>query len=94
MRRSSTKGTGPTARRVRKVATQLDVPTMMTPAISHLLRFHFVCCAGKVSELINRPVVSLLGTRVSWTSTEISGQTKSLLNKLGCHFIGKVRELK
>jgi hypothetical protein len=43
-----------------KVASQLDVPALLTPASSHLLRFDFMCCAEKVSDLINRPVVSLL----------------------------------
>ena len=37
------------ARRIREVASQLDVPTLLTPASSHLLRFHFVCCAEKVT---------------------------------------------
>ena len=58
------------ARRVRKVGSQLNVPTMPTPAFSHLLRFHFVCCAEKFSELVNRLVVGLFGTRVSGTITE------------------------
>ncbi len=64
------------ARGIREVASQLDVPTLLTPASSHLLRFHFVCCAEKVSKLINRPVVSLLGTRVGGTSAEVV--TKSI----------------
>ena len=60
------------ARRIRKVGSQLDVPTMlMDLAVSHLLRFHFVCCAEKVSDLTNRPVVRLLGTRVGGTSAEV-----------------------
>jgi hypothetical protein len=59
------------ARRIRKVGSQLDVPTMPTPAFSHLLRFHFVCRAEKVSELINRPVVSFFGSRVCGTCTEM-----------------------
>jgi hypothetical protein len=58
---------------LREVTSQLDVPTLLTPASSHLLRFHFVCCAEKVSALTNRPVVSLLllGTRVGGTSAEV-----------------------
>ena len=58
-------------RHIREVPSQLDVPTMLTPASSQLLRFHFVCCAEKVSDLTNRPVVSLLGTRVGGTSSEV-----------------------
>jgi hypothetical protein len=54
---------------VRKVGSQLNV--MPTPAFSHLLRFHIVCCAEKFSELVNRPVVGLFGTRVSGKSTEM-----------------------
>ncbi len=59
------------ARRVRKVGRQLDVPTMMTPAFSYVLRFHRMCCAEKVSQLINRPVMSLFGIRMSGASTEM-----------------------
>ena len=58
-------------RRIREVVIQLDVPTFLTPASSHLLCFHFVCCAKEVSDLINLPVVSLLGTRVGGTSAEV-----------------------
>jgi hypothetical protein len=47
---------------------------MLTPALNHLLRFNLCRCAEKVSKLINRPVVSLLGTRVSGTSTEMITQ--------------------
>ena len=52
-------------RRIRKVTSQLDVPTLLTPAPSHLLCFDFVGCVKEVRKLINRLVVSLLGTRVS-----------------------------
>ena len=55
----------------REVGRQLNVPTSLTPAPSHLLRFQFVCGAKEVSDLINRPVVSLLGTRVGGTSAEV-----------------------
>ncbi len=58
-------------RLIREVVSQLDVPTLLTPASSQLLRFHFECCAEKVSDLINRPFVSLLGIRVGGTSTEM-----------------------
>jgi hypothetical protein len=47
---------------------------MLTPALDHLLYFKFVGSAKKVSKLINRPVVSLLGTRMGGTSTEVSTQ--------------------
>jgi hypothetical protein len=47
---------------------------MLTPAFNHLLCFNFVRCAKKVSKLINRPVVSLLGTRMGGTSTEMITQ--------------------
>ncbi len=63
MRRSRTKDTGPDVF-VRK-------PTSVTPDPSHLLRVRFVCCVTEVSDLINRPVVSLLGTRVGGTSTKV-----------------------
>jgi hypothetical protein len=35
------------------------------------LCFHFVGCVKAVRNLINRPVVSLLGTRVVSTSAEV-----------------------
>ncbi len=57
--------------RIREVASQLDVPTLLTPDSRHLLCFHFVCCVEKVSDLINRPVVSLLSIRVGGTSAEV-----------------------
>jgi hypothetical protein len=57
-------------RRILEVTCQLDVPTSLTLAPSHLLRFHFVCCAKEVSKLIDSPVVRLLGTRVGSTSAE------------------------
>jgi hypothetical protein len=47
---------------------------MLTPAFNHLLCFNFVGCAKKVSKLINRPVVSLLGTRMGGSSTEVITQ--------------------
>jgi hypothetical protein len=58
--------------RVRKVGRQFNIPTMSTPALSYvLLRLDFMCCAEKVSQLINRPVMSLFDTRMSGTSTEM-----------------------
>jgi hypothetical protein len=58
-------------RRIREVPSQLDVPTSLTPAPSHLLRFYFVGCAKEASNLINHPVVSLFGTRVGGTSANM-----------------------
>ena len=47
-------------------------PHNADPAFNHLLCFN---CAEKVSKLINLPVVSLLGTRVCGTSTEMITQS-------------------
>jgi hypothetical protein len=59
-------------RLIHEVDIQLDVPTSMTPVPSHLLHFHFVGCAKEVNNLINHPVVNLLGTRVGGgTSAEV-----------------------
>ncbi len=58
-------------RRIREIGSQLNVPTSLTPAPNHLLHFHFVCGTKDISDLINRPVVSLLGTRVGGTSAEV-----------------------
>ncbi len=58
-------------RRIREVTSQLDVSTSLTPAPSHLLRFYFVGCAKEVRKLINRPVVSLFGTRVGGTGANM-----------------------
>jgi hypothetical protein len=63
-------------RHIREITSQFDVPTSLTPAASHLLRFHFVDCAEEVSKLINRPVVSLLG--VVGTSAEVDPQRINL----------------
>ena len=62
----------------RKVTSQLDVPTSLTPAPSHLLCFHFVFCVKEVSRLINRPVVLFLDTRVDGTSAEVVPQGVNL----------------
>jgi hypothetical protein len=59
------------ARRVGKVGRQLNIPTMSTPAFSNVLRLGFMCGTEKVSQLLNRPVMSLFGTRMSGTSTEM-----------------------
>jgi hypothetical protein len=56
-----------------EVTSQLDVPTSLTPAPSHLLCFHFVGCAKDVSDSINRPVVTLSFTRVGGTSEDSDG---------------------
>ncbi len=63
------------ARRVREVTRELDVPTSLTPAPNHLLRFYFVGCAKEVSNLINRPVVSLFGSRVSGTGCNMIAES-------------------
>ena len=62
-------------RRIREVTSQLDVPTSFTPAPSHLLCFYFVVCAKEVSKLINRPVVSLFGTRVGGTGANMIAES-------------------
>jgi hypothetical protein len=61
-------------RRVRKVGSQLNIPKMPTPALSYVSRFHCMCCEEEVSNLVNCPVVCLLGTRMSGTSTEVVTQ--------------------
>jgi hypothetical protein len=48
--------------RVRKVSSELYVPTMMTPVFNHLLSLDFVCCTKKVSHLVKHPVVGLFDT--------------------------------
>ncbi len=58
-------------RRVLKVGLQLNIPTMPTPDFSYMLRLDFMCCAKKVTELVNHPFVSLFDTRMSGTSTEM-----------------------
>ena len=55
-------------RHIREVTSQLDVSTSLTPVPNHLLSFYFLGCAKEVSNLINRPVVNLLCTRVGGTS--------------------------
>ena len=62
-------------RRIRKVTSQLNVPTSLTPVPNHLLRFYFVGCAKEVSKLINHPVVSLFGTRVSGTGANMIAES-------------------
>ena len=49
--------------RVPKVVNQL-IPTIPTPAFSYMLRFRFICCAKKVSKLVNRPVVGGTSTEM------------------------------
>jgi len=61
---------------------------MLTPAFNHLLRFNFVRCSEMVSKLIKRIVVSLLGTRVCGTSTEMM-RLVSNDRDLGAHGHGK-----
>jgi hypothetical protein len=65
MGRSSTKAsdTGPftfaSSRDHTTVTSQFDVPTSLTPVLSHLFRFHCVGCVKEVSNLINHPVVQV-----------------------------------
>jgi hypothetical protein len=49
---------------------------MLTPAFNHLHCLDFVFCTEKVSEVVNRPVVCLFGTRMS--STEMITQNIKL----------------
>ncbi len=58
-------------RRVHKECFQLDIPTMSTPAFSNVLRLGARCGAEKVSQLFNRPVMSLFDSRMSGTRTEM-----------------------
>ena len=58
-------------RRIREVGSQLNVPTSLTLAPSHLLSFNLVRCAKEVSNLINHPVVSLFGSRVTGTGANV-----------------------
>ena len=58
-------------RRIREVTSQLDVPASLTPAQGHLLRFYFVGGAKEVSNLINRPVVSLFGSGMGSTGANM-----------------------
>jgi hypothetical protein len=53
---------------------------MLTPDFNHLVGLGFVCCEKKVSKLIDCPVVSLLGTRMGGTSTEMI--TRCIYQKL------------
>jgi hypothetical protein len=39
---------------VRKVDSQLNIPTMTTPVFNHLVCSHFVCCAKNFIELVLR----------------------------------------
>jgi hypothetical protein len=48
-----------------------DIPTMSTTAFSNVLRLGAMCGAEKVSQLLNCPVMSLFGTRMRGTSTEM-----------------------
>jgi hypothetical protein len=57
-----------------KPTPQFDVTTMLTPAFNHLVGLDFVCCVKKVRKLIDHPVVSLRGTRMGGTSTEMITQ--------------------
>jgi hypothetical protein len=67
-------------RRIREVTSQLNVPTSLTPALNHLLRFYFVGGAKEVSNLINRPVVSLFGSGMGSTGADMI--TKHIAHRL------------
>ena len=58
-------------RRIGQIPGQLYVPTSLTPALGHLFGLNTVCGAKEVSDLINRPIVSFLGSRVCGTSAEV-----------------------
>ncbi len=58
------------SRHIHEVVRQL-VPTSLSPDPSHLLNFHFEGWTKEVINLINRPVVSLLGTQVGGTSVVV-----------------------
>jgi hypothetical protein len=53
-------------------------PDPLTPALSHLLSFNLVGCAKDVSNLINHPIMNLLGTRVGGTSSHMVTSWKFL----------------
>ena len=44
---------------------------MMTPTFNDLSRFSFMGCVKEVSNLVNRPIVSLLDTRVDGTRIKV-----------------------
>ncbi len=44
---------------------------MLTLTFNDLSRFCFMGCAKEVSNLVNRPIVSLLGTRVGGTRAKV-----------------------
>ena len=56
---------------IREITSQFNIPTSLTPALNHLLCFHFVGCAKEVRNLTNHPVVILLDTRLGGTSAEV-----------------------
>ena len=74
-----------------EVTTQLDVPTSLTPAPSHMLCFYFEGCVKEVRKLINHPVVSLFGTRVGGTGVNMI--TENIDNKL-CATTSRERKLR
>ena len=57
-----------------EITGQLNVPIILSPTSNDLLSFCCMCCVKKVNKLTNRPVVSLLGTRVSGTSSKVVSQ--------------------
>ncbi len=65
-------------RRVRKVGSQLNIPTMSTPDFRYVFRFHCMCCVEGVSNLINHPVMCLFATRMNGTCTKVVTQRVNL----------------
>ncbi len=58
-------------RRIRNLDRQVNIPTMSTPGFSYVLCLDIIRCVEKVRQLLNRPVMSLFGNRMSGTSTEM-----------------------
>ena len=61
-------------RLVRKVGSQVNVPTMTTPSFSHVLCFHTVWCGLLKVQQFGQPPSrngGPFGTRVNGTSTEM-----------------------
>ncbi len=76
---------GHRTRHVHEVTRQIDVPTSLTPVPNQLLRFYFVGCAKEVSNLINHPVVSLFGSRVSGTGDNMITESVDCKNFATTH---------
>ena len=64
-------GVGSLRDHVRKVGSELDVDTTLTPGLIHLLSLYLMCSAKQVSKLINCPVMGLFDSRVVRTRAHI-----------------------